>query len=176
MLLLSKVLLLSQVLLLGCLVLLGCSMLLSQLIRRMRRRLGNTTGWMWLLYMSWLLLELGGVRLVLTLEVLCWHTLLTYVVAGNTLVLGPLRWHVLVLRQLPLLHVWRRHGATTMVLLVRRVLLVWVLIHMLLLVLAQVVLRVHWLILQALPTLISFKVPSVRHVQELLVTEKAIFV
>lgn len=92
-----------------------------------------------LLELTLLMLWLALMRLELTLVLLRWYSL----VARNTLVLGPLWWHVLVLG-LPL--VLRGHR-TAVVLLVRVLQLkIWVL----LLELAQIVLGVHLLFIQAL--------------------------
>lgn len=111
-----------------------------------------------LLELTLLMLWLALMRLELTLVLLRWHSL----VARNTLVLGPLRWHMLVLG-LPL--VLRGHG-TAVVLLVR---VLQLKVRVLLLELAQIVLGVHLLFIQALPSFILLKITPVGHVQKLLV-------
>lgn len=184
--LLSKLLLLGQVLLSHLMVghlllnhlLLSCMLLGSILLCSGMINLRHaTTCWMELLLLLWvprLRLELTMLRLVLSLLLLELTLLMLQLalvllrrhslVAWKTLVLSSLRWHVLVLWHLLSL-VLRGHG-TTVVLLVRVLQLkVWVL----LLVLAQLVLRVHLLFIQALPSFILLKIAPVGHVQKLLV-------
>lgn len=114
-----------------------------------------------------LVLPLGHVVLAL---LRWWYRALVAHLVGHSLVLGPVGWWVpLVLRVALVLG-----DVTAGVLLLVRVLQLQV--GVLLLELLQVVLRVHGLLVQALPSFVLLEVTAVGHVQELLVAEQTILV
>lgn len=140
----------------------------------------------WWLVVCLLLLELVRVGWLLELPVVLllvlplghmvlallrwWYRALVAHLVWHSLVLGPMGWWVpLVLRVALVLG-----NVTAGVLLLVRVLQLQV--RVLLLELLQVVLRVHGLLVQALPSFVLLEVTAVGHVQELLVAEQTVLV